>query len=237
MSRIGIYGGTFNPIHVGHLRAAEEMAEALALERVLFVPSGTPPHKADEPDDAIAAADLRLAWTRLATADNPRFAVSDLEVARGGASYLVDTLTTLRAELGRSELVFLIGSDAFAEMGAWRAPRRLFELAHYAVMVRPPQAAGSLADWLPEVARGDVEIAADGRSARHRSAGTWLRLFEISGFAVSSSEVRQRLQEGRSVRYLLPEPVRQAVLASGAYEGALARRSRRTTSCPGGRSA
>lgn len=214
---IGIYGGTFNPIHVGHLRAAEEVAEALGLSRVVFVPSATPPHKADDPEDAIAPAADRLAWVRLAIAGNPRFEVSAIEVERGGASYLVDTLRELRAAIAPDEPVFLVGSDAFAEMGAWRATAELFALAHYAVMVRPPLRTGSLTAWLPEVVRDDVEIASDQRSARHRRAGTWLRLVEIAGFDVSASEVRQRLREGRSVRYLLPEPVREAVLASGAF--------------------
>jgi len=94
---IGVYGGTFNPIHVGHLRAAEEVAEALCLERVLFVPSATPPHKVDDQGDAIAPAADRLAWVRLAIAGNPRFEASAIEVERGGASYLVDTLRELRA--------------------------------------------------------------------------------------------------------------------------------------------
>jgi len=230
LKRVGIYGGTFNPIHVGHLRAAEEVAETLGLERVVFVPSATPPHKLEaNARDEIAPADLRLAWARLATADNPRFTVDAVEVERGGASYLVDTLRALRASLAPSELVFLVGSDAFSEMGAWRAPRELFALAHYAVMERPPARDGRLGDWLPEVVRGDVDLAPDGRSARHRSAGTWVRLVPIAGFDVSSSDVRRRLQQGLSVRYLLPEPVRAAVLESGRY-GAPARR-------PGGRSA
>lgn len=227
-SRVGIYGGTFNPIHLGHLRAAEEVAEALELERVLFVPSATPPHKLEEPGDAIAPAADRFAWVRLATQDNPRFGVDDVEVARGGTSFLVDTLAALRAKLA-AELVFLVGSDAFAEMGAWRAPRELFRLAHYAVIARPPLRDGHLARWLPEAVRDDVEIAADGRSGRHRSAGTRIWLVEIAGLAVSSSEIRRRLQAGRSVRYLLPEPVHRAVLASGAYAGGRER--------PGGRSA
>lgn len=227
MKPIGIYGGTFNPIHVGHLRAAEEVVEALGLERVLFVPSATPPHRVD--GDEIAPAALRLAWTRLAVAGNARFAVDPIEVERGGASYLVDTLRALGASLAPAELVFLVGSDAFSEMGAWRAPRELFALAHYAVMVRPPVRGGRLGDWLPEVVRSDVEIAPDGHSARHKTAATWLRLVEIAGFEVSASDVRRRLQQGRSVRYLLPEPVREAVLASGAY-GAPA-------PIPGGRSA
>lgn len=216
--RIGIYGGTFNPVHLGHLRAAEEVAEGLGLERVLFVPSATPPHKLEEPGDAIADAEDRFAWVRLATRDNPRFGVDDVEVARGGTSFLVDTLAALRAKVGATtELVFLVGSDAFAEMGSWRAPRELFRMAHYAVIARPPLCNGHLARWLPEVVRDDVEIAPDGRSGRHRSAGTRIWLIEIAGLAVSSSEIRQRLRAGRSVRYLLPEAVRQAVLARGAY--------------------
>jgi nicotinate-nucleotide adenylyltransferase len=225
---IGVYGGTFNPIHVGHLRAAEEVAEALDLERVLFVPSATPPHKNEDESD-IAPAALRLAWTRRAVEGNARFAVDPIEVERGGASYLVDTLRDLRDALAPADLVFLVGSDAFAEMGAWRAPRELFALAHYAVMVRPPLRGGRLDDWLPDVVRGDLDLAPDGRSARHRAAGTWVRLVEIAGFAVSASDVRRRLREGRSVRYLLPESVREAVLASGAYRAA--------APSPGGRSA
>jgi nicotinate-nucleotide adenylyltransferase len=218
LRQVGIYGGTFNPIHLGHLRAAEEVAEALELARVVFVPSALPPHKGPGAD-AIAPAAQRLAWVRLAVADNPRFAVDAIEVERGGASYLVDTLRALRERLAGegAEPVFLLGHDAFAEMGAWRDPRELFALAHYAVMVRPPRRGGSLADWLPGVAKDDVELAPDGRTGRHRRAGTWLRLVEISGHDVSASDLRRRLRQGRSVRYLLPEPVRTAVLASGIY--------------------
>jgi len=223
--QVGIYGGTFNPIHVGHLRAAEEVAEALDLERVLFVPSALPPHKTEDPRDAIASAAQRLAWVRLAVEDNPRFAADPIEVERGGASYLVDTLRALREREadpagGFADLVFLVGCDAFAEMGSWREPRELFRLASYAVTTRPPVRAGRLGDWLPDVVKEDVAIASDGRSGRHRSAPTWLRLVEIAGVDVSSSDVRCRLREGRTVRYLLPEAVRRAVLASGAYGGA-----------------
>jgi nicotinate-nucleotide adenylyltransferase len=216
---VGVYGGTFNPIHVGHLRAAEEIAEAFGLARVLFVPSAVPPHKADAASDGIAPAALRLDWVQRAVADNPGFVAEPIEVERGGASYLVDTLGALRERLARSdeEPVFLVGSDAFAEMGAWREPAALFRLAHYAVMVRPPRRTGSLADWLPAAVRDEIELTPDGRAGRHRAAGTWLRLVEIAGFDVSASDLRARLRDGRSVRYLLPESIRNAVLASGAY--------------------
>jgi nicotinate-nucleotide adenylyltransferase len=218
LTLVGVYGGTFNPIHLGHLRAAEEVAEALDLARVIFVPSASPPHKA--PGDDVAPAALRLEWARLATADNPRFTVDPIEVERGGASYLVDTLRALRGRLAGegAQPVFVLGSDAFAEMGSWRAPRDLIGLAHFAVVARPPLRGGKLSDWLPAEVADLVVLAPDGRSGRTRDAGTWLRWVEIAGHDVSASDLRRRLHEGRSVRYLLPEPVRRAVLESGAYQ-------------------
>jgi nicotinate-nucleotide adenylyltransferase len=217
-ARVGVFGGTFDPIHLGHLRAAEEVAETLALERVVFVPSAGPPHKARGGADRLAPAALRLAWVRAAVADNPRFAVDALEVERGGLSYSVDTLRALGARLAPERPVFLIGCDAFAEIGSWREPAALFALAHFAVIARPPARPGSLADWLPAALRGDFELREGGRSACHRS-GSWLRLVEIAALDVSASEIRARVRSGRSVRYLLPEVVRRAVLESGVYAG------------------
>jgi nicotinate-nucleotide adenylyltransferase len=216
-SEIGIYGGTFNPIHVGHLRAAEEVAQVLGLERVIFVPSATPPHKYASADDPIAPAKDRLAWVRAAVADNPRFAVDALEVERGGASYAVETLRTIGDRTAPQRPVFIIGHDAFVDLGSWREPESLLELAHFAVTTRPPVARGSLTDWLPALYRDLVDIAPDGRSAQHRSAGTWIRLIEISSLDVSSSEIRASLREGLSVRYLIPEIVIEAIERSGAY--------------------
>ena len=114
----------------------------------------------------------------------------------------------------------MIGSDAFAEMGEWREPEAVFALTHIAVMTRPPVASGSLHDWLPKCVGDSVELATDGRSGRHRKAGKWLRSVEILALDVSASGVRQRLRDGRCVRYLLPEPVRAAVEKSGVYSGA-----------------
>lgn len=211
---LGVFGGTFNPIHVGHLRAAEEVAEELGLERVVFVPSFRPPHKAGEP---VAPAAQRLAWVRTAIADNPRFEVDPIEVERGGHSYSVDTLRTIGARVAPELPVFMIGCDAFVEVGTWREPETLFTLAHFAVTTRPPVNEGSLADWLPKCVRDEIELAPDGRSGRHRAAGTWLRLVEISALDVSASEIRARLRAGRSVRYLLPGALHDEVVGSGAY--------------------
>jgi len=217
--RVAIFGGTFNPIHFGHLRAAEEAVELLGLDRVLFVPSGDPPHKEGLASDPLAPAKLRLDWVRLATQDNPRFEVSALEVERGGRSYSVDTLRELAPEIAPEHPIFLIGHDAFSLMDTWRDPEAIFALAHFAVMVRPGEAARSgesLADWIPKRVRDAVALAPDGRSALHH-AGTWIRQVEIAGLDVSASDLRARLRDGHSLRYLLPEPVRQAVEQKGIY--------------------
>ncbi len=216
-ARVGLFGGTFNPIHVGHLRAAEEVGEALDLERVVFVPSAQPPHKRHGEGDVIAPPAARLAWVRAAVAGNPRFSVDAIEQARAGPSYSVDTLRAYAAEPRRPRVVFVIGSDAFVDLGTWREPAALLSLADFAVMTRPPAPLGALAEWLPPDFARVFELAPDGRSARHREAGTWIRTVGITALDVSSSDVRARLRAGRSVRYLLPDGVHDAVVASGIY--------------------
>jgi len=216
-ARVGIYGGTFNPIHIGHLRAAEEVAEALGLERVIFVPSAQPPHKRASAEDPIAPAAERLAWVRAAISGNPRFDVDNLEVERGGSSFAVETLRIIGRKTAPELPVFIIGHDAFVELGSWREPETLLTLANFAVTTRPPVAKGSLAEWLPSVYADAVAIAPDGLSGRHSTAGTWIRLVEISVLAVSSSDIRARLREGRSVRYLIPDAVSRAIATSGAF--------------------
>ena len=148
-ARIGILGGTFNPIHFGHLRAAEEVAEVLGLARMVFVPSADPPHKSNRPHDRIAPAAQRLDWVELAIRDNPLFEVDSLEIDRGGASYSVETLRVFGERLAPAKPVFTIGQDAFVEIDSWRDPAALFECAHFAVMTRPPVALLSLSDWMP----------------------------------------------------------------------------------------
>jgi nicotinate-nucleotide adenylyltransferase len=215
MTRIGVLGGTFNPVHLGHLRAAEEVAEALELERVLLVPSAQPPHKSGG-SGPLAPGAQRLAWVEAACAGNPRLAACDLEVARGGASYTVDTLRALAPGGAAERLVFIIGSDAFAELGSWREPKQLFALADFAVMARPGTP-GRLCDWIPESLRDDFELTAGGDAARHRATGGSLRAVAIPALAISSSEIRDRVREGRSIRYLVPEAVRRDIEASRVY--------------------
>ncbi len=224
---IGIFGGTFNPIHVGHLRAAEEVTEVLGLERMLFVPSARPPHKRAG-DDAIAPIPERLAWVKAAVADNPRFQVDPLEIERAGPSYSVETVRTLRDRFGAGALVFVLGRDAFQELGTWREPATLLALADVAVMTRPPTPEGSLREWVPAPLAGALRFEADGRAARHCEAGTRVALVEITALDVSASDVRARLRAGRSVRYLLPDAVREIIEASGAYAEADRARTRQS---------
>jgi nicotinate-nucleotide adenylyltransferase len=216
-ARIGIFGGTFNPVHIGHLRAAEEVVEALGLERMIFIPSADPPHKTDHADDRIASARLRLEWVALAIRGNPHFEVDPLEIERGGASYSVETLRAIGDRIAPEKPVFTIGYDAFAEIDSWREPEALFELAHFAVITRPPGARASLTDWLPRCIRNAVEPDENGRVVRHRRADTWIRLLDIPALDISSSDIRLRLRDGRSLRYLLPLAVAEAVEKSGAY--------------------
>ena len=214
-ARIGLFGGTFNPIHLGHLRAAEEVAEKLDLERVVFLPSAEPPHK-QESEEVIASARDRLQWVRLAIQGNPRFDLDPIELDRRGPSYSVDTLRALQGGARQEPPVFVIGLDAFAEIDSWREPEALFSLASFAVLTRPPAERSTLADCLPRSAAG-LELAPDGSSARHPSAPTWVRLVEITALDISSTDVRARLRAGLSVRYLVPEAVREAILESGVY--------------------
>ncbi len=217
MNRVGIFGGTFDPIHQGHLRAAEEAAEGLDLERVVFVPNAVPPHKTGT-QGVTAPFEQRLAWVAKAIAGNPRFEVDALEGERCGPSYSVETVRALRERAGSGNPpVFLIGQDAFADLGIWREPEALLELAHLGVITRPPDLVRSLDECMPGCAKDAYRLAADGRSGKHRNGDTWIRLLAITALDISASELRARLHEGRSVRYLLPEAVWRDVVESGVY--------------------
>jgi nicotinate-nucleotide adenylyltransferase len=213
---VGLFGGTFNPIHLGHLRAAEEVREKLGLARVVFVPSADSPLKRGGPD-VMASARQRLAWVELAIQGNPAFSVDGLELERPGPSYTVDTLRVFAERLAPARPVFIVGCDAFAELASWREPKALLALAHFAVISRPPAGDGEGSAWIPAELAAELILAPNRREARHRSAGTWLRRVPIGALDVSSTDLRRRLSEGRSVRYLLPDPVLDAVVRSGVY--------------------
>jgi nicotinate-nucleotide adenylyltransferase len=202
MQAIGIFGGTFDPIHFGHLRLAEEMAEGLGLERVLFIPAGQPPHRGAPR----TAAAHRLEMVRRAIAVNPRFAVDAREVQSPRPSYTVDTLTALRAELGEEQpLWLLLGSDAFLELPTWHEWRQLFELAHIVVAARPG-ARLLQSDAMPEILKNEVSQRQPTDGSVSGPAG-WVLLRATTQLDISATAIRDTLARRGSARYLLPDAV------------------------------
>lgn len=205
-------GGTFDPVHNGHLRLAEEMAEVIGLDRVLFIPAGQPPHRAAP----YANGRHRLEMTRRAVAGNSRFAVDDRELTRAASSYTVDTLASLRAELGAAQPIWLLmGADAFLGLPGWHDWKRLFSLAHLAVAERPG-APLMLSDALPDTLRRETipRQVADGSAAG--PAGSVL-LRRITPLGISATAIREALAQGRSVRYLVPDAVDQYIREHALY--------------------
>lgn len=203
---LGLLGGTFDPIHLGHLRLAEEAREALALGEVAFVPAGTPPHRATPGSSAAH----RLAMVELAIAGNPHFRCEDSEVRAEGRSFTVLTLERLRQREGNRPIVLLLGADAFAGLPAWHRWEELFELAHIAVANRPGHAPHGRR-W-PGVLSPDLERACEGRlsddpAVLRASAAGRVVPFDMTPLAISASLIRDLLNHGHSPRYLLADSV------------------------------
>ncbi|HJX58643.1 MAG TPA: nicotinate-nucleotide adenylyltransferase [Thiobacillus sp.] len=202
MRAIGVFGGTFDPIHFGHLRLAEEMADALDLERVLFIPAGLPPHRGAPR----TAATHRLEMVRRAIAGNPRFAVDAREVESPRPSYTVDTLAALRAELGFEQpLWLLLGGDAFLGLPSWHEWRQLFGLAHIAVAARPG-ARLLQSDAMPEILKKEVSQRQPTDGPVSGPAGSVL-LRATTPLDISATAIRDTLARHGSARYLLPDAV------------------------------
>jgi nicotinate-nucleotide adenylyltransferase len=211
--RTGILGGSFDPIHLCHLRSAEEVREAFALDRVAFVPANRPPHK---PDRRLADGRQRLAMVELAVADNPPFLTSSLEIDRGGVSYSIETLEAFTATESDAQLFFIVGVDAFGEMQTWKDAARVFELANVVVTNRPPHAAPTSIEHLPVAAREAFCYDPPTLSYRHRS-GTRLSFLPITGLDISATAVRERVRRGLSIRYLVPTDVERYIRKHGLY--------------------
>lgn len=212
MRLIGVYGGTFDPIHYAHLRVAEEVAEQLALDEVRFVPAARP-NLRGEPS---ATPAQRARMVALAIAGNPKFALERCELDRPGVSYTVDTLEHLRRSAAGAALVLVLGADAFARLPEWSRWERLPELAHIAVVARPGEEVAPQR-WGPALARLWRERRADSPSElagadAGRIVAAATRLLEIS-----ASEIRQRVARGASVRYLLPDSVLDYIRSQSLY--------------------
>ena len=190
--RLGILGGTFDPIHSGHLILAEQLKEELKLQKVIFIPSANPPHKEDHP---VSLAKDRLQMVKLAIRDNPDFLISDIELKRKGKSYTIDTLTQLKKLYKDSELFFLLGSDAIDELPTWKEPDKIFQKVKVAIALRP----------------GCDRINPENRLVKKSL------VIPINGLNISSTQVRERVREGKSIRYLVPRGVEEFIRSKKLY--------------------
>jgi nicotinate-nucleotide adenylyltransferase len=193
--RLGVMGGTFDPIHYGHLVTAEEALVQFGLDAVVFVPTGRPWMKQDR---TVSSAEDRYLMTVIATASNPKFEVSRIEVDREGPTYTVDTLRALAAEHPDAELTFITGADAMLEILEWKDPEEVLSLAHFIAATRPGY----------DLTR--FESQAPARTAN-------VSLMSIPALAISSTDIRERIREGRPIRYLVPEGVKSYVEKAGLY--------------------
>jgi nicotinate-nucleotide adenylyltransferase len=210
--RIGLFGGTFNPIHLGHLRGAEQIREAFGLQEVVFIPAALPPHKVTE---KIIEAQHRLVMVKRAIRKNPYFSASDVELRRSGKSYSIDTIRYFREGYQRSLFFFILGSDAFIEIETWKEYQHLFSLCNFIVMTRPgfQKASSPLPGSLISVFRYNQEAG-----AWIHSSGFKLFFKEITFLDISSTKIRELIEKGESVRYLVPAEVEAYIQKNGLYQ-------------------
>ncbi|MFK8067755.1 MAG: nicotinate-nucleotide adenylyltransferase [Gammaproteobacteria bacterium] len=210
MKPVAIFGGTFNPVHNGHLRAAIEIKETLDLSAVRMIPLFAPPHR-DPPE---VNADLRLAMLEAATEDNADLIADDREIRRGGISYTAETLRELRSELDSDPLCMILGTDAFAHLHTWRDWQELIELAHIIVVHRP----GS--DLPKNVPANDLleKLHTDKIKDLHGSPSGSFMSISIPMLEISSTQIRSILHNNRNPRYLLPESVRKIIMEKKLYK-------------------
>jgi nicotinate-nucleotide adenylyltransferase len=211
--RLGILGGTFDPVHLGHLRAAEEAMEFLGLDEICFVPVAVPPHKSEK---NILSFESRWRMLQLATAGNPRFRLSDLELRLPGKSYTVNSLKRFHKENPGAELFFLVGCDAFFEMDTWHDYREIFGLAHIVVLCRPECSQEEILEFAAGKVSGLYEaVPGTGRIAHPELCSIYNLL--NTRMDISSTRIRELVAEGRSVRYLVPDNVWSYIAENALY--------------------
>jgi nicotinate-nucleotide adenylyltransferase len=212
--KIGILGGTFNPVHIAHLRIAEEVRERFELERVIFVPAATPPHKPLAGDLPFT---IRHRMVSMAIAGNPSFTVSEIEGKRAGKSYSIDTIHAFRAEYPDDELFFVIGSDSFRDIGTWWKYADIFALCNIVVVERPDAVVLSICSSLPLDILHEFSYFDEEKRLVHR-AGYSVYYVEGIPLNISSTAIRRLVRLERSIRYLVPEEVEHFIKEHGLYK-------------------
>ncbi|OPY06347.1 MAG: putative nicotinate-nucleotide adenylyltransferase [Syntrophaceae bacterium PtaB.Bin038] len=211
----GLMGGTFDPIHLAHLRCAQEILEHFGLDRVVFIPSATPPLKHGP---GVTPYEHRERMVRLALEGNPAFAFSDVENRREGRSFTVDTIGYFRETFGEDlEIFFILGQDAFADIRRWKDWRRLLTLCNFIVMSRPGWGRGALRRALPPALASRFVYDRKARVYRGPS-GSLIAFARVTALAIGATDIRQRVKQGRSIRYLVPDAVREYIESQGLYK-------------------
>ncbi len=211
--KTGILGGTFNPIHLAHLRIAEEAFAACRLDRLIFIPAAEPPHKQVAGQMSFAH---RFAMVQAAISGIPGFCASDLEIRRSGKSFSVDTLEILRLEDPEGERYFIVGLDSYRDISSWKEYRRLFRLCNLVVTTRPGVVVDSPLDPLPVAVRGEFCYDEFSGNYRHQS-GNLLIFLEETRLDIASSQIRDLLAAGQSIRHLVPSGVADYIQEHGLY--------------------
>ena len=210
--KIGVFGATFNPIHYGHLRAAEETCEILGLDKVLFIPSGNPPLKSEDLADALK----RYKMVRLAVVRNRFFDVLDIECVKSEKSFTVETLEVLLRQYHDAELYFMLGIDAFLDIPNWWRPEQLVSMVNFAVVSRPGREFDEMLSS-PFAKTKDLAESGGESLTLELLTGRKAELVKITPLDISSSDIRRRIRAGRSIKYLLPEDVESFIISNKLY--------------------
>jgi nicotinate-nucleotide adenylyltransferase len=213
-AKIGVLGGTFDPIHFGHLRTAEEIGQELGLERVYLIPAASPPHKMHDP---VTPFDHRLAMVRLGVRESALLEALDLEGRRAGLSYSSDTLKELRSRFGmNTEIFFLVGNDAFLEIRTWKNCGKLFDYAHFVLIPRAGYTLETLDDFIlgldPSVKKQE------NKNVYTMPSGNHVIIYESTLMDISGTGIRDMVRRGKSITFLVPEAVRTYISAEGLYK-------------------
>lgn len=213
--KLGIIGGTFNPVHMGHLRAAEEVGQKLALDEVLFIPAAVPPHKNSRP---LADFKHRLTMVRAAIKGNPLFRDSDMEAQREGPSFTIDSLEILRKNYENKplETYFIVGFEAFLDMPTWKDYTRLFDVTNFVVINRDGFDTDRIGRLLKNKVSPEFEFDAD-QTAHTRGDGRFIHYCQVSHLEISSTEIRRSIKNQDSIRYLVPDVVGNYIENNGLY--------------------
>ena len=199
--RLGVIGGTFDPVHFGHLGIAEEARGQFALETVVFVPAASPPHKGGK---TFASAEDRLEMVKLAISGNPHFIASDIEMRRGGPSYTIDTLDEISRMDAEARIYFIVGADSLAELHQWHRAKELVARYDFIIVGRPGD-------------EGPTKKALAATFGREAAEKLWRGFLQEKPYNISATEIRARVAAGKSIRYLVPHEVERYILRRGLY--------------------